>query len=58
MKASDDKYQHLGTSWRDITATVEDFNTKNCNEEKLLVIKLNTMFLFESYISSLCKKAS
>ena len=48
----------LSTSERDIIVTIEDFNTKNCNEEKLLGIKLNTELSFESYISSLPKKAS
>ena len=48
----------LSTSERDIIATIEDFNTNDCNEEKLLGIKLNTMLSFESYISSLRKKAS
>ena len=44
MKTSDDKCHLLFTYNTNVTAEVDEFNTKNSSEEKLLGIKLDQIF--------------
>ena len=57
MKVNADKYRLLVTIKDAVSAKIEEFVINNSNDEKLLVIKIDTKLSFENYVSSLCKKA-